>query len=48
MEKKNIEEVKSNDLKEKRSYINLFCCEMSLGINVYFNEYSQQNFISSI
>jgi len=37
MEKKNIEEVKSNDLKEKRSYINLFCCEMSLGIIITYS-----------
>ena len=37
MEKKKIEEVKSNDLKEKKSYINLFCCEISLGIIITYS-----------
>ena len=32
MEKKDIEEVKTNESRDKKTYINLFCCEISLGI----------------
>ena len=37
MKNKGIEEVKSNDSKDKKSYINLFCCEMSLGIIITYS-----------
>ena len=37
MKNKNIEEVKSKDSKDKKSYINLFCCEMSIGIIITYS-----------
>ena len=37
MKNKIVEEVKSNDIKDKKSYINLFCCEMSLGIIITYS-----------
>ena len=37
MKSKNIEEVKKNEMKDKKSYINLFCCEMSLGIIITYS-----------
>jgi len=37
MKNKNIEEVKLKDSKDKKSYINLFCCEMSIGIIITYS-----------
>ena len=37
MKSKKIEEVKSNEVKDKKSYINLFCCEMSIGIIITYS-----------
>jgi len=37
MKNKKIEEVKSNEIKDKKSYINLFCCEMSIGIIITYS-----------
>ena len=37
MKNKKIEEVKSNEVKDKKSYINLFCCEMSIGIIITYS-----------
>ena len=37
MKNKIIEEVKSKDSKDKKSYINLFCCEMSIGIIITYS-----------
>ena len=37
MRNKNIEEVQSNELKEPKKYINLFFCEMSVGIIITYS-----------